>query len=285
MSILYTKIFLLIVLLICLLSPGNNSLHKYVEIKARITNLSIHSQLRLLTEKIPANSLSGLKINDKDAEHDHNEEHEGNDDENVEEKVKDKGQNKHYKNDKYHKNNKKHEKNKMDKYDEVNINHQSKSKTSKHTDQDGVNYKTIPKKSPALRNGVKKENIDNNNSSISATTSNNINSKIKNSDEQRTPLDRQYLIEKSLYELKVCKNIYDAQKKYADQIIDSMDLTEEVKNKFKEFAYYYIWQKDPSHQRTLYNKIKKDIEKYTKNHVICTIIDFENLYYFLNNLK
>lgn len=66
-------------------------------------------------------------------------------------------------------------------------------------------------------------------------------------------------------------------KNYADSIIDNMDLTENVKNIFKEFLYYYINKKDPNYQLKLYKQIEPDIEKYKKNHVICSIIDFRNL--------
>ncbi|SOV22387.1 Plasmodium exported protein, unknown function [Plasmodium sp. DRC-Itaito] len=284
MSTLYTKLFLFIVLLICILSPENNTLHKYVEIKERINNLLNHPHLRLLTERMPDDSLNGLRINDENVEDDENEEHEGDDNENDEddkdggddeEDEDEKGQNKTYKNNKYHKNNKNNKNDKINKYDKVHINDQSNSKASNDTDEDGVNYETVPIKSTSLRNGVRKENIDNNNGNNSTKTSNN--SKIKNSEEKTAPLNMQQLIEKSLYDLKICNHINDEKKQYADEIIDSMNLTEKVKNIFKELVYYYLWKRDPGYQLKLYKKIEKDIEQYTKNHVICTIIDLENL--------
>ncbi|SOV13854.1 Plasmodium exported protein, unknown function [Plasmodium sp. gorilla clade G2] len=294
MGILYSKLFLFIVLLICILSPGNNTLHKYVEIKERINNLLNHPHLRLLTERIPDDSLNGLRINEENVEDVENKEHEGYDNENDEDDEDDeddkdyedkneddeededeKGQNKPYQNNKYHKNNKNYENDKINKYDKVHINDQSNSKASNDTDEDGVNYETIPIKPTSLRNGVRKENIDNNNNNDSTKTSNNI--KIKNSEEQTAPLNMQQLIEKSLYDLKVGNHIYHEKKKYADEIIDSMKLTENVKNIFKELVYYYLWKREPGYQLKLYKKIEKDIEKYSKNHVICTIIDLENL--------
>lgn len=101
--------------------------------------------------------------------------------------------------------------------------------------------------------------------------------KSKNMNIPKHNANSEYLLDKNLYDLKTFKNLNAAKKNYADSIIDNMDLTENVKNIFKEFLYYYINKKDPNYQLKLYKQIEPDIEKYKKNHVICSIIDFRNL--------
>ncbi|ETW43469.1 hypothetical protein PFNF135_02382 [Plasmodium falciparum NF135/5.C10] len=240
MRILYTNVFLFIAVLFCILSPGNNPLHKYVEIKEGINNLSIHAHLRLLTEIMENCSLNGFRLNDKNGEHDEEEEHECDNDQ--------------------HSENQEHE-------CDNEQNDESKCEESNNTDQADVNYLSMPIQIPYLRNEIMDDNY----------YSRYFDSNIMRTDEVTTRLNDQNLIEKCLCKLKAGKYINEAKIKYADEIIDSMKLTDKVKDIFKEFMRYYIWKRYPSHQLRLYKKIKKDIEKYTRNHVICSLIDFETI--------
>ncbi|CDO64075.1 Plasmodium exported protein, unknown function [Plasmodium reichenowi] len=294
MRILYTNVFLFIAVLFCILSPGNNPLHKYVEIKERINNLSIHAHLRLLTEIMENGSLNGCGLNDKTGEHDEEEERECDDDDKEEEREcddddedeerecdddDDEEEERECDND-HNDENQKHECD-NDQNDE-NQKHEcdndqkdeSKCKESNNTDQVNAKYATIPIQRPYLRSDY-----------MDDYPSRSFDSNILRTDEVTTRLNYQDLIEKSLCNLKVCKNINDAKIKYAEAIIDSMKLTDKVKDKFKEFMRYYIWKRYPAHQLKLYRKIKKDIEKYTKNHVICSLVNFETIEYELYYLK
>ncbi|SOV78651.1 Plasmodium exported protein, unknown function [Plasmodium reichenowi] len=331
MRILYTNVFLFIAVLFCILSHGNNPLHKYVEIKERINNLSIHAHLRLLTEIMENGSLNGCGLNDKTGEHDEEEERECDDDDKEEEREcddddedeerecdddddeeeerecddddeeeerecdndhNDENQKHECDNDQNDENqkhecdndhndeNQKHECD-NDQNDE-NQKHEcdndqkdeSKCKESNNTDQVNAKYATIPIQRPYLRSDY-----------MDDYPSRSFDSNILRTDEVTTRLNYQDLIEKSLCNLKVCKNINDAKIKYAEAIIDSMKLTDKVKDKFKEFMRYYIWKRYPAHQLKLYRKIKKDIEKYTKNHIICSLVNFETIEYELYYLK
>ncbi|EUT87391.1 hypothetical protein PFAG_02214 [Plasmodium falciparum Santa Lucia] len=261
MRILYTNVFLFIAVLFCILSPGNNPLHKYVEIKEGINNLSIHAHLRLLTEIMENGSLNGFRLNDKNGEHDEEEERECDDDQ-------------HSENQEHECDNDQHSENQEHECDNEQ-NDESKCEESNNTDQADVNYLSMPIQIPYLRNEIMDDNY----------YSRYFDSNIMRTDEVTTRLNDQNLIEKCLCKLEAGKYINEAKIKYAHEIIDSMKLTDKVKDIFKEFMRYYIWKRYPSHQLRLYKKIKKDIEKYTRNHVICSLIDFETiedeLYYLI----
>ncbi|ETW37036.1 hypothetical protein PFTANZ_02336 [Plasmodium falciparum Tanzania (2000708)] len=261
MRILYTNVFLFIAVLFCILSPGNNPLHKYVEIKEGINNLSIHAHLRLLTEIMENCSLNGFRLNDKNGEHDEEEERKCDDDQ-------------HSENQEHECDNDQHSENQEHECDNEQ-NDESKCEESNNTDQADVNYLSMPIQIPYLRNEIMDDNY----------YSRYFDSNIMRTDEVTTRLNDQNLIEKCLCKLEAGKYINEAKIKYAQEIIDSMKLTDKVKDIFKEFMRYYIWKRYPSHQLRLYKKIKKDIEKYTRNHVICSLIDFETiedeLYYLI----
>ncbi|ETW52343.1 hypothetical protein PFUGPA_05350 [Plasmodium falciparum Palo Alto/Uganda] len=261
MRILYTNVFLFIAVLFCILSPGNNPLHKYVEIKEGINNLSIHAHLRLLTEIMENGSLNGFRLNDKNGEHDEEEERKCDDDQ-------------HSENQEHECDNDQHSENQEHECDNEQ-NDESKCEESNNTDQADVNYLSMPIQIPYLRNEIMDDNY----------YSRYFDSNIMRTDEVTTRLNDQNLIEKCLCKLEAGKYINEAKIKYAEEIIDSMKLTDKVKDIFKEFMRYYIWKRYPSHQLRLYKKIKKDIEKYTRNHVICSLVDFETiedeLYYLI----
>ncbi|EWC76966.1 hypothetical protein C923_02372, partial [Plasmodium falciparum UGT5.1] len=238
-----------------------NPLHKYVEIKEGINNLSIHAHLRLLTEIMENCSLNGFRLNDKNGEHDEEEERKCDDDQ-------------HSENQEHECDNDQHSENQEHECDNEQ-NDESKCEESNNTDQADVNYLSMPIQIPYLRNEIMDDNY----------YSRYFDSNIMRTDEVTTRLNDQNLIEKCLCKLEAGKYINEAKIKYADEIIDSMKLTDKVKDIFKEFMRYYIWKRYPSHQLRLYKKIKKDIEKYTRNHVICSLVDFETiedeLYYLI----
>ncbi|ETW30799.1 hypothetical protein PFFCH_01780 [Plasmodium falciparum FCH/4] len=93
-----------------------------------------------------------------------------------------------------------------------------------------------------------------------------------------------YLFDENTNEYKLRNTLRLMNERYADSIVDTMDLNDKTKDKFKKFLHLYMAKENPDKQRKLYEQIESDIEKYKKNHVICSIVDFENIYdsfYFL----
>ncbi|ETW50319.1 hypothetical protein PFMALIP_01620 [Plasmodium falciparum MaliPS096_E11] len=71
--------------------------------------------------------------------------------------------------------------------------------------------------------------------------------------------------------------------KYA---VDTLDLREDIKDKFKELLCLNVNRSDPNRQYKLYKQIKKHIQKYEDHPMISSLVDLENIeddIYFLQN--